>query len=273
MNINFDVVIESDDYSVSMTEGLETLQGASALTRHIAETLLTERVPERLASKSNVRTKLKKSFRGSFGQMFSLEVYDEHLMKKFRKIGKSTFIELMGYFICEALYREHEQLSDKANSIIDKMGGLEEELVEKLRKSSLENFHSVSAHMGKEVKLRFRKNANENDTITKVDSASYQTLKPKIDKKKVDIIAGISRLNIHTGNGRLLIKGSAETVAFGFPSSYKEVKHEAKKKFSKNLDFNNGIHVDEWNYLTLRAHTLKLNNGRTIKYLIEGIYD
>lgn len=59
MGINLDVVIDSNDYSVDMNSGLETLRGASEATRQIT-TILEERVPERLSSESKVRTNLKK---------------------------------------------------------------------------------------------------------------------------------------------------------------------------------------------------------------------
>ncbi|MEM8013591.1 hypothetical protein Q4R53_15130, partial [Morganella morganii] len=81
----------------------------------------------------------------------------------------------------------------------------------------------------------------------------------------------ITRLNINTGNGRLLIKGQNDTVAFGFPARYEDVKKTAKKQFSANLDNNNGISRDEWKTLSLKAHTQKTNDGRIIKYLIEEI--
>ncbi len=44
-----------------------------------------------------------------------------------------------------------------------------------------------------------------------------------------------------------------------------------KKKFSSNLDNNNGLPNDVWATLTLEAHTLKLNDGQIIKYLIEKV--
>ncbi|WP_219927537.1 hypothetical protein, partial [Aeromonas sp. HMWF017] len=106
MTLNFDVLIDSDDYSVDMTSGLETLQGASEVTRQIAETLLTEHVPQHLTSASRVRTKLKRTFNGSYGQIYSLEINDEILGERYKRIGKKTFLELMSYFINEALYLE-----------------------------------------------------------------------------------------------------------------------------------------------------------------------
>ncbi|MFA0435942.1 hypothetical protein AB4554_06960 [Vibrio breoganii] len=274
MSVNFDVVMDTDDYSVDMNSGLDTLKGASEATRQIAETLLTEHVPKRLTTESKVRTRLKKSFKGSYGQIFSLEIEDDELKKRFRKIGKAPFTELMSYFINEALYQDCDELSDKAKKTLNGLDErLQKELVEQLRKSSLDHLHTVSTNFNQDVKLRYRENQNNQTTIVKVDRESRGTLVPRTDKSKVEIIASITRLNINTGNGRLLIQGQNETVAFGFPSLYKDVKYAAKKKFSTNLDSNNARPRDEWETLKLRAHTQKTNNGRIIKYLIEGFSD
>lgn len=273
MEVNFDVVIESDDYSVEMNKGLETLQGASEITRQVAETLLTEKVPQHLTTASKVRTRLMKSFKGSFGQTFCLEVDDPELEKRLRSIGKKPFSELMSYFINEALYRETKLLSPKAEKFRVKLGSLEEELIDQMRISSLEHLHSVSTHFGLDVKLRYRHSRDEQMVLAELDQFSYSALRPATDKARVKIKASITRLNINTGNGRLLIEGDNETVAFGFPNKYKDVKRTAKKMFSKNLDENNGLPNAQWTKLTLGAHTLKLKNGKVIKYLIESIYN
>lgn len=57
--------------------------------------------------------------------------------------------------------------------------------------------------------------------------------KQKRTSKKIDIIASIARLNINTGNGRLLLKDADETVAFGFGVGYRDVNMEAKNYFQK----------------------------------------
>lgn len=118
MSINFDVVIDSDDYSVDMNSGLETLRGASEASRQIATTILEEKVPQKLLCENKVRTSLRKSFRGSFGQQFSLEFYDEDIKRRFKRIGKKAFSELMSYFINEALYQESLPLSEKAEKFL-----------------------------------------------------------------------------------------------------------------------------------------------------------
>jgi hypothetical protein len=276
VSINFDVVMDSDDYSIDMNSGLETLRGASEAARQIATTILEERVPQKLSCDNKVRTNLKKSFKGSFGQEFSLDFYDETLKRRFRAIGKGAFSELISYFVNEALYQESLELSSKAEAVLKRLGHeLEQDLIKQLQKSSLDHLHAVSNNFNKCVQLRFRHSRDTKVVLANLDRSTYATLKPKTDKTKVEISASITRLNINTGNGRLLIQGKNETVAFGFPvqKQYRELKLAAKQTFSDNLHSNNGKPNEDWKTLKLKAHTQKTNSGHIIKYWIEGLSD
>ncbi|WP_334070062.1 hypothetical protein [Acinetobacter colistiniresistens] len=44
MEVNFDLVIGSEDYTVDMQAGLETMHGVSDSTRLISEAILTNKV-------------------------------------------------------------------------------------------------------------------------------------------------------------------------------------------------------------------------------------
>ena len=70
MSINLDVLIDTPEHSVDMKTGLETLLGVSDATRSISETVLIGHVPKKQNAKSNVRTNLKQSFKGSYGHEF-----------------------------------------------------------------------------------------------------------------------------------------------------------------------------------------------------------
>ncbi|MCX9469357.1 hypothetical protein IG522_17950, partial [Vibrio cholerae] len=270
---NFDVVIDTaNEYSVDMKSGLDTLQGISEATRYIAETLLTDNVPKKLTHTKKVRTRLKKSFKGSYGQVFGLDIEDDLLKRKFKDIGAEVFAELMGYFVSEALYQEPLKLSPKAEKIVTDLGEKEEALINQLRKSSLEKIHEVSTKFGHDVKLRYRKSSVDQTVLAKFDKTTVYALKPISARNDVDITASITRLNINTGNGRLLLSGESETVAFGFSIEYKDVKIAAKKKFSENLNNNNGVHPDNWDVLKMIARPMKLKNGKIVKYIIKGIY-
>jgi len=273
MSINFDIVIDSPEYAVDMKSGLETLQGVSDATRTIAETVLTERVVRRKSHKSNVRTILKQTFKGSYGHIYSLEVYDENLKSKLRRIGKATFSEVMTYFICESLYLEHKELSDKAQRIIGKLGENSEKLIKELRVSSLENIHEISTKFNHEVKVSYRKSRNKRNTIAKFNKKTAKALQAVESREKLKIVACITRFNIFTGNGRLLLQGETETVAFGFRMKYTELRLEAKKIFSANLDKNNGVSADKLKYLKLKAQPIKLRDGKIVKYIVTGMHN
>lgn len=273
MAIDFDVVIESGESQVDMKSALDSLQGVSDALRYIGVTVLTGKCTSKLFPSNKVRTDLKHSFKGSYGQVFSLNVYDEILEKEFKKIGKVTFSELVHYFVSESLYLDTDVLSEKALKIINTLGSEAEKLVELLRNSSIENVHTINNNFGHPIKLRHRINRDKQTTLAYFDDKSILALTPVADNVKFDIEANITRLNIKTGNGRLRLKGEEDTISFGFGSNYREVRVAAKKRFSANLDYNNGIHPDRWQFLKLQVTALKLKDGRTVKFLVTGIYD
>jgi hypothetical protein len=271
MAINLDLVIESEDGSVDMKAGLVSMQGVSDTVRCISESILTEKVPERQTAKSMVRTSLKKSFKGSYGHIFTLDVHDIELQKKLNKIGQSPFVELLSYFISESLYRESNQLSLKAQKVLDQLGENVEKVVQQLRVSSLENVHEISTKFNHDIKIRYRKNRNEQTIIANFDRNSAEVLEAKPSNEKIDLKAVITRLNIHTGNGRLQVEGQYETVAFGFIGEYREVRMNIKKILSENLDYNNGLDSDKWKYLEMNVTSIKMKDGKVVKYIVKGI--
>jgi hypothetical protein len=274
MPIDFDVVINSPEPFIDMKSGLDTLQGASETTRLIAETVLKGEVVQKLSHKSKIRTTLKQNFKGSYGHVYSLDIYDDKLNNKFRAIGSATFAEIMSYFIHESLYLETGELSIKAQNVIDKLGEkVAEGLIKQLRVSSLENIHEISTKFGHDVKLRYRKSRDNQTTLAVFDKSTVRALQAKESEDTIDLTASITRLNINTGNGRLLLKAANETVAFGFGIEYRSVKLEAKKKFSENLNHNNGLNSDGWIYLKLKVKPIKLKDGKIVKYIVKGLYN
>lgn len=273
MTINLDLVIETDDDSVDMKAGLTSMQGVSDVVRCIAESVLTEKVPERKTSKSNVRTSLKRSFKGSYGHIFTLDLHDIELKKKLNKIGQPAFVELIEYFISESLYRESNQLSLNAQRVLDELGETANKIVQQLRVSSLDNIHEISKKFDKNITIRHRTSQDKQTVIAKFDRDSAKALQAKQSDEKFDLTVVITRLNIHTGNGRLQIKGADETVAFGFGIGYKEVSVIAKKLFSENLDHNNGLEKGKWKYLNIVASPIKLKDNRVIKYIVKGYHE
>lgn len=272
MTIDFDLVIDTEEDTVDMKAGLDSMQGISDAIRCIGETLLTEKVPERMTSKSSIRTSLKKSFKGSYGHIFSLDLHDIKSQANFRKLGRSTFVELISYFFGESLYRDAKPLSEKAQKAIDRLEEKADKLVDQLRTTALGNIHEISVKFNHDIKIRYRKSRDDQTVVASFDRDSAQVLHATQSDEVIDLRVVITRLNIHTGNGRLQIEGEDETVAFGFGTEYKLVRVKAKKPLSNNLDHNNGIETKYWQYLKLTVSPLKLKNGKVIKYLVRQIY-
>ncbi|WP_417066638.1 hypothetical protein [Niveibacterium terrae] len=275
MTVNFDLVIDTENDFVDMKAALTSMQGVSDAVRCISESILTERVPERLTSRSSVRTSLKKSFKGSYGHIFSLDVYDSVLLKRLNGIGQQTIVELISHFISESLYRDSGPLSQKAQKVIDRLGEKAEMVVHQLRTSSLGNIHEISLKFDRGIKIRHRKNRDEQTVLACFDKLSATVLQAELSDVKVDLNVVITRLNIHTGNGRLQIEGASETVAFGFASAceYRDLAIAVKKVFSENLNYNNGIESGKWKYLAVSVSPLKLKDGKVVKYFVRGFHE
>lgn len=268
MSINFDVVIDTTEDSVDMKSGLDTLQGVSDATRYIAEAVLGERVPERQTHKAKVRTTLRQSFRGSYGQKFSIDIYDDKFQKRFNKIGKAVFAELVSYYLNDSIYEEPKELTGKAQAVVEEMGDRSDELVQQLRVSSLKNIHEVATKFGHDVKIRYRKSREEQITLVKFDEETASVLDAEKSDEIVEFVARITRLNTNTGNGRLQIEGENETVAFGFAGEYLSLDITIKRRFSENLHYNNGKSSEHWQYLDIVASPVRLRDGKIIKYII-----
>lgn len=267
--MNFDIVIDSHDDSIDMKTGLETFKGVSDATRIIVESILSDNVVKRQSYKSNVRTNLKQTFKGSYGLMYNLEIYDTSLKDKFNQIGQKTFAEIMTYFINESLFLESENLSSQAERIIEKFGdNNSEDLIQQLRASPLNNIHKTPTVFEHNVKINFRKSQKTSTQIAKFDSNTAESLRATIADEGYDITASITRFNIFTGNGRLLVKNTSQTVAFGFKKKYGDINIDAKRKFSTNLNENNGLPQNKWKYLKINVLPIQLQDGKIIKYIV-----
>lgn len=273
MTIDLDVVINSPDYSVEMKAGLKALQGSSDAIRTISETILSGTIPERKTYKGKVRTLLKASFSGSYGQIFTLDICDDTLKAKYSQMGWEVFSAVVSYFLNDAVYKESGKLSVAAQEIVDDLGEKSEELSRQLRISSMKNIHDTSFKFDYDVKIRFRKNRDEQKVLANFDRATGSTLKTTLDRKEINITCAITRLNINTGNGRLQILHEKETTAFGFGAEYKLINIKAKKLLSDNLDKNNGLEDDNRIFLKLSVRALRIFDGTAIKYLIAGFYE
>lgn len=233
MPLNLDIVIETVDYEVDMKAGLETLQGASEATLSIVETLVTGKVALRHRGVSSVRTILKRTFKGSYGQVFAVEISDEELQREYKKIGNATFVELMSYFMKESLYLESDDLSAKAQKIVDSLGDSAEALIKKLRVSSMENLHKVSTKFDHDVKIRYRKSLNEKVVIASFNKSTVLALQATESDKSTDITASITRLNITLGTAGFFLKERTKQWLLVLELSIKKLGWRPRKSFLK----------------------------------------
>lgn len=272
MSMNLDLVIDNgQEDTVDMKTGFSTSQGVSDAVRMISSTVLEEKRVQKNTPKSSVRTNLKKTFKGSFGFKFSLNIYDDKLQKRFNKIGRDYFAEVISYFLREMVYLEPKKLSTKAEKIIGDMGELANTLIEDLQGTIVKNIHETSVNFNQEVKIRLNVRGKDPEVLGKFDRATSATLSASLDTNTIELEASITRFNIHTGNGRLLVRGDDKTVSFGF-KRFRDLSNRRKKIFSKNLDQNNVIDdADDYIALNLRVECMKLPSGKVVKYLITGV--
>ncbi|CAK2108059.1 conserved hypothetical protein [Vibrio crassostreae] len=269
--MKLDLIIQTEEHAVDMKTGLETISGASEAVRSVVEAVITDKVSQRNTSANKVRNKMMESFEGSYGLVFEVGTEDPELKAKLSRIGNETMSQVIGYFISEALYLECPPLSVAASQLIREVSAETQGiLIDKLRRSPLQNAVSVPSSYGHNVVLKTHTGEFERRDIITLSQSSKTNLSPKTNKEVIHFRACITRLNINTGNGRLLIEGESETVAFGFPSAYREVRVAARKRFSENLDKNNGVSSDKWEYIDIVATSLRLKSGHIIKYLISG---
>ncbi|EHK9003767.1 hypothetical protein KCU40_002620 [Vibrio vulnificus] len=274
MSISFDVVINSSEYAVDMKAGLETMQGVSDSTRIISEAICAGRVVKRQRTSSKLRTNMKETFEGSYGQVFSVDFYDKATKDKFESIGEKTFIELIQHFILVALYLDVPELSSSATRILDEMGDNARQLVEQLRLSPLKKLHSIANKFDRTITIRHR-NANGNaDMVASFNHGTSASLMTRRGRDVQVIEAAVTRFNINTGNGRLFLRNNPtlETVAFGF-KDYKGIKVSHKRIFTGNLNYNNGLSSDDWRYMRLAVYPEHTRDGRIVRYMISRIHE
>ncbi len=269
MKVSYDVVIKSGAQDVDMEYGLDTLSGTAEVTCILAEAILRKKIIKRRTHVNPARTILKQSFKSSYGQNFDLIVNEPALAAELKKMTRSVFSEVMGYFISKSLYLEIKELSPKAASVIEELGDIEDDLIERVRQP-LVRMHRVNLQKNFDIELNYKKPAGE-QSVAKLDTMTATNLtQSKISPTQVVINAVITRFNSRTGNGRLVIEGEDDTVAFGFYMPLKSISAAQKSMISLNLHNNNGRH-ENYIYLQLTVNKVVIKSGDVVKYLIRMV--
>lgn len=270
MQIDLDLVIDTpkDVHEVDMKTGLHTMQGISDTVRTITETVLLGDIPEKKTINNPVRTSMKNTFEGSYGLKFSLDMHGK-AKEQSQLIGKSVIVELIEFYLDEALDRTPKNLSTKADDINKKLGEKSLELISVLRRTMLKDSHKALQNFGYITKLRYgKKRMRELQTF---DYTSYDSLVAKQNNKIQTLNVTITRFNRFTGNGRLQVEGVKETHAFGF-FGYATVANFLRKKIANNLYENTGISEDQnMSYLTIECYSFERRDGKVIKYMITKV--
>lgn len=272
MKVSFDVVLESGNDDVDMDDALQTLSGTSSVVCLLGEAILTGRIVERRTRANDVRAKLKQSFRGSYGQMFDIQIEDQTLITRLKSMGRKTFSEVMRYYISEALYIDSGILSEDATLVIESMTDIESALLDRLE-SPLKDMHKITTSDSYDVRLNYRLPGDPFNIITLNENTAANIINVTENQNEIFIDAVITRFNTMTGNGRLILRDEVERVtkAFGFKDSLRFVTGAQKTAISENLHTNNTRREDDRVYMTLKVVTLTNNSGAVLKYLIKDV--
>lgn len=270
MKVSLDLVINSGDEDVDMEYALQTLLAASGVASVITEAVLRGKVKEKIYPKNEVRTKLKHSFSGSYGQAFDVVILDKKIQARLRNMTRAVFSEVMSYYIHESLFVESPVMSVEAEYVIESLQDIEDELTKTLR-NRLKSMHKISEMCHYSVDLNYRKPGQKQKIATLDDTTALNISELTESGNVSEIEVIITRFNTFTGNGRLLINGEDKTISFGFLNGLKYVTESQKKIISKNLHDNNDVDEAQRQYVTLKVKSLAISNGDIVKYLITEV--
>lgn len=267
MKVSLDLVINSGDDEIDMDYALQTLLGASGVTSIITEAILRGKVKENRHQSNEIRTNLKHSFTGSFGQRFDVVISDRKVAARLSSMTRTVFAEVMSYYIYESLFLEGPALSDAAKKAVSGLDDIEDELTKAIR-NRLKNMHKISTMCNYSVDLNYRKPGEKQKIITLNKNTALNITELIETNHDHQIEAIVTRFNTFTGNGRLLVRGEEKTTSFGFLNGLKYVTDAQTKKITSNLDANNRLAEEEREYLLLKVRDLTISNGEVVKYLI-----
>ena len=277
MEVNLDIVVHTHEKEqMDMQYGLDTLMGASDTVGLIAETLLTKDLKKRTHT-SKVRTRLKGSFKGSYGQKFSIHVEDKVLAKRLEKIGRDTFVKAISYIISDALYLNVEQDPPKeVQQLIDELDSDDDndnytKLVERLE-DPLKRLHYMPTYFRSPVAFRYRKRGEQPQELVKFDGGTIENITESYTSEADSIFECIVfRVHNRTGNGRVYIKATEEVVSFSLASEVGGVRRRQIKKLSQNSTDNAELKTENGITLKLSAREIRLKSGKLVRLIVSGL--
>ncbi|CQD42256.1 hypothetical protein [Yersinia mollaretii] len=273
INLDMDVVVghEQDDFEeLEMNSGIKVFTGASDLTQITASTILDISVPKKSTSIHGLRNMFKHTFDGSFGQQFNLRIEDPNKINRFNDIGKSVFFDVMSYYISKGMGIDHNLANQDAIDLVEGLKPLERSLLIRIQ-DPIQNMHRTVEKQGYNVLLR-RRTPHRKFVVAKMNVATLHNINVEHESPQPvqeDVI--ITRFNMLTGTGRLLLDRKSDSIAFRHALNWDHVLQSQKNKFSRNLDVNNRGGRDAFIPITISANELKDHIGELKTYIIREV--
>lgn len=268
MSVNYDVVIKSGDAPVEMNAALETLSGARDVACLLAEAILRKKVVYKLTASSPATAVLHQSFKSSYGQNFELVINDKKLNARLTEITNPVFVEIMSFYISEALYIQNPPLSKKALDYILELEDIEDDLVGRIR-NPLKQMHKINYRNHYDIEFNYKNDQRKRKIVNLDTNTGNNLIYTETKRESIEIIAVVTRFNSRTGNGRLVLQGENDTTAFGFYMPFGAVPEVQKRIMSLNLHKNTGKR-DDFIYLKMIVSRVVIKSGATVKYLVRS---
>ncbi|MDM3390903.1 hypothetical protein OGV29_19205 [Citrobacter sp. Cb013] len=268
MSVNYDVVIKSGNDAVEMNAALETLSGARDVACLLAEAILRKKVVYKITASSPATAVLHQSFKSSYGQNFELVINDKKLNARLTEMTNSVFVEVMSFYISEALYIQNPPLSSKAVEYIKELEDIEDDIVGRIR-NPLKQMHKINYRNRYDIEFNYKGAERKRKIVTLNTNTGDNLVYTETKRESIEIIAVVTRFNSRTGNGRIVLQGENDTVAFGFYMPFGAVPGNQKKLMSHNLYTNTGRRED-YVFLRMIVSRVVIKNGDTVKYLVHS---
>jgi len=273
INIDMDVVVghAQDNFEeLEMNSGIKVFAGASDLTQITASAILEASVPKKSTSIHGLMNVFKHTFDGSFGQRFNLRIEDVDKIRRFNEIGKSVFFDVMSYYIFKGMGVEHILATQDARDLVQQLEPVERALLNRIQ-DPIENMHRTVDKDGYNVLLR-RRTPQRKFVLAKMDAATLYNINVEHESPQpVQENVIITRFNMLTGTGRLLLDRASDSVAFRHELNWDHVLQSQKNKFSQNLDVNNRGGRDAFIPITIHANELRDHIGELKTYIIKEV--
>lgn len=265
--IDFLLKVESGKKLVDMNYTLDTMKGFSSTITAITEGALSDDFKSKSSAADDIRTELLESFLGSYVQNFRLKINNPQKELKLKKMSNSVLAELITYYVNEVLHAKQPKLSKKADYYITKLEPIENQIITRIS-SWVKEMHTISIRKEYAVKL-YRKTDLKKFNLFEINKTTYGNAFELTDDANItNIEAVISRFNIFTGNGRLLIQGENTTTPFGFSGGYSKVKSSYKQKISQNLSQNTILPDDQRVNIPLMVKAKRNKSREIVKFII-----